>query len=119
MQFFDEAHGAETTTHIFKPAITALCSHALIEHLCLRTLGIFGVPVARSEYRVFDGEPAIVIERFDRHRVGDRLLRAHQEDLCEATAALPAEKYSVTSLDVVTALRRGGAREADVEVFVR
>lgn len=114
-----EAHGAEPTTHILKPGITALRSQALIEHLCLRTLGLFGLPVARSEYRVFDGEPAIVIERFDRRRVDGRLLRVHQEDLCQATSTLPADKYSVTALDVVTTLRRGGAPEADVEVFVR
>lgn len=114
-----EAHGAEPTTHILKPGIAALRSQALIEHVCLRVLGLFGLPVARSEYRVFAGEPAIVIERFDRRRVDGRLLRVHQEDLCQATSTLPADKYSVTALDVVTALRRGNASEMDVETFVR
>lgn len=114
-----EAHGAEPTTHILKPGITALRSQALVEHLCLRTLSLLGLPVARSEFRLFDGEPAIVIERFDRRRVDGRLVRVHQEDLCQATSTLPADKYSVTALDVVTALRRGGAPEEDVESFVR
>lgn len=114
-----EAHGTEPTTHIIKPGITALHSQALIEHVCLQTFRLFGLPVARSQFRVFDGEPAIVIERFDRHRYEGTLVRAHQEDLCQATSTLPADKYSVTAADAVTTLRRGGAPAADVETFVR
>lgn len=114
-----EAHGSEPTTHIIKPDITALRSQALIEHVCLQTFRLFGLPVAHSEFHVFDGQPAIVIERFDRQRLGGRLMRAHQEDLCQATSTLPSDKYSVTGTQVVDTMRRGGAAEADIEVFVR
>jgi serine/threonine-protein kinase HipA len=41
----------------------------------------------------FDGERAIVLERFDRVRRAEGWLRIHQEDLCQALGVNPSRKY--------------------------
>lgn len=89
-----EAHGAAATTHIFKPGIKRLKFQALVEHLTMRAASLAGVTVAPSEYRQFDGQWAIVIERFDRALdLGDEIRRLHQEDFCQATGRTPDRKY--------------------------
>jgi serine/threonine-protein kinase HipA len=49
----------------------------------------------RTEFTRFgDGEPAIVIERYDRVVLDDGgVLRLHQEDFCSASGRLPSKKY--------------------------
>ncbi|MFC7375434.1 HipA domain-containing protein [Brachybacterium sp. GCM10030268] len=114
------AHGAEPTTHIVKPGVRGLNKQALIEHVSLRTFQILGMPTAPSQYMLFDGEPAIVVARFDRVPTPDgQLLRAHQEDLCQATSTLPGAKYNVTAKDVVELLTLHGASGMDIITFVR
>lgn len=114
-----EARGTAATTHIIKPGITALSSQALTEHVCLRAFERLGLPTAASTFLRFDGEPAIVVERYDRIRADGTLYRVHQEDLCQATSTLPSDKYRVTASDVVTTLRRGGASELHVVTFAQ
>jgi serine/threonine-protein kinase HipA len=41
----------------------------------------------------FDGEPAIVVSRYDRVLVGDSWLRVHQEDCCQALGRSRDRKY--------------------------
>lgn len=86
-------HGAAATTHILKPAIAGFDDHDLNEHLCLRAAAHAGLLVARSEVVTFGEEQAVAVERFDRIRRGDRVVRVHQEDLCQALGRHPAEKY--------------------------
>lgn len=57
---------------------------ALNEHICLSALRRLGIPAAHTEYREFDGEPAVVVERFDRVSVDGMVQRRHAEDLCQA-----------------------------------
>src|SRR5690606_31271733 len=61
-----KATGAEPTTHIVKPGIADYRAQALNEHLCLDALRRLGLPAVESRYLEFDGEPAIVVERYDR-----------------------------------------------------
>lgn len=86
--------GRTPTTHILKPpAMARFGGFAENEHLCLQLAARLGLPAARSEVRRFDGEVAIVVERYDRVRSGDGWLRLHQEDFCQALAVHPDEKY--------------------------
>lgn len=85
--------GRAPTTHIVKPPIEAFDGHAENEHVCLALARALGLPAAASQVRVFDGEVAIVVERYDRVRVGDTIRRLHQEDMCQALGLPPTGKY--------------------------
>lgn len=117
-----EATGAEPTTHIFKPGIHDFQDQALNEHLCLRTLGIVGLDVAKTEYADFDGTSALVISRYDRAEVGGRVERLHQEDFCQATSTMPRNKYESnrgpSALVIIQAMRDARAAESEVQKFV-
>lgn len=103
--------GSAATTHIFKGGIVHLELQALNEFLCLKLARACGVPAARVEYLTFDGEPAVVVERFDRVRnARGEVVRIHQEDLCQALGVLPENKYAQyggPSTPEVTALLLG------------
>jgi serine/threonine-protein kinase HipA len=49
--------------------------------MCHRTVARFGE------------ESAIVVDRYDRHPADGRLIRIHQEDMCQALGINPARKY--------------------------
>ena len=85
--------GSIPTTHILKPAIAGLDDHDLNEHLCLRGADNAGLVVAQSRVVRFRDETAVVVDRYDRTIVGGRVVRVHQEDLCQAVGVLPASKY--------------------------
>ena len=93
-------HGITATTHILKPQIGRLPSGIDLsnsvdnEHLCLKLVGAFGLPVAKTVIKNFAGKRALVIERFDRFWTKDgRLLRIPQEDCCQALSVPPSRKY--------------------------
>ncbi len=105
-----EAKGSAPTTHIVKPGIGRLHHQALVEHATMRAAAALGVNVAKTEYVEFDGQPAIVVERFDRIQLpSGAVQRIHQEDLCQATGRMPEFKYEEdggpTSRDMAQILR--------------
>ena len=82
------------TTHIIKPALAGFDDHHLNEVLCQRAAGHLGLPAARSELIELGDVRAIVSTRYDRASGQDgRLHRLHQEDLCQALAVAPSQKY--------------------------
>lgn len=85
--------GRTPTTHILKPPLADFEGFAENEHLCLRLAGALGLPVSRSEVRRFGDEIAIVVERYDRVPLGDRIMRVHQEDFCQALSVPSRIKY--------------------------
>lgn len=85
--------GRMSTTHILKPPSTEHAGFAENEHLCLALAAALGLGAAKSKVRSFDGEVAIVVERFDRLPQGATSRRIHQEDLCQAMSVLPWNKY--------------------------
>lgn len=52
-----------------------------------------GLIVPNSNVLRFQDEVAIVVERYDRARVGSRWVRIHQEDMCQAFGLHPTRKY--------------------------
>jgi serine/threonine-protein kinase HipA len=85
--------GSAATSHILKPAVAGLDDHDLNEHLCLDAAGRAGLVVARTRVARFDEESAIVVDRYDRRPADGRLIRVHQEDMCQALGINPARKY--------------------------
>jgi serine/threonine-protein kinase HipA len=87
--------GATPTTHILKPpAQKELDGFDINEHLCLRLARELGLAVAQSSLRKFDGQEVLIVERYDRRRLQDgRMIRLHQEDVCQALAITPLRKY--------------------------
>ena len=61
-----QARGAEPTTHIFKPGVAGVRGQGLNEHLTMTAARLLGLDAVETRYDEFDGEPAIVITRYDR-----------------------------------------------------
>ncbi len=115
--------GRTPTTHILKPPTGEWGGFAQNEHFCLRLAQKLGLPVATSRVQRFDEELAIVVERYDRLPVGDRIVRVHQEDLCQSLGVHPAVKYQSEGgpgvPEVVEALRTySSSSEEDVQTFL-
>jgi serine/threonine-protein kinase HipA len=114
--------GRLATTHILKPAITGLDDHDLNEHICLRAARMLGLRAVTSKVMDFDGERSVVVERYDRELDHDgRVVRIHQEDLCQATATHPSHKYQSDGgpgpIDIVRILRdQMPHRQSEVDV---
>lgn len=87
--------GAAATTHIFKPGVLGLDGQALVEFISMRTAEELGLPAAHVCFRHFEDEPAIIVERYDRIRMPDgKVVRRHQEDVCQALGVSPLCKYA-------------------------
>ena len=87
--------GKTPTTHILKPpAQPDLDGFEINEHFCLNLAAELGIAAAQSRVQQFRGQPAIVVERYDRARDEEgNVFRVHQEDACQALAVPPWMKY--------------------------
>jgi len=88
-----EPFGSAPSTHIFKPGVRGYENSDITEHLTMRVASKLGMNVARTEIREFAGEHVLVVERFDRVRKDESILRIHQEDLAQATGTSVLKKY--------------------------
>jgi len=86
-------YGDEPTNVIVKPSLPGLDDHVVNEHLCLEAARRCGLPAAASRVERFGEHRVFVTLRFDRVRADGRLLRVHQEDLCQALGVSPTGKY--------------------------
>lgn len=115
--------GRIPTTHILKPPTGPFDGHAENELFCLMLAQELGLPAANATVQRFEGEVAIVIERYDRIRTEQGLVRVHQEDMCQALGILPTRKYENEGgpgvRKIVELLRDVSvAREEDVRTFL-
>jgi serine/threonine-protein kinase HipA len=101
--------GSMATSHILKPAVAGLDDHDLNEHLCLDAARRAGLVVARTRVDHFGDESAIVVDRYDRRPLDGRLLRVHQEDVCQALGLHPSRKYQ----------NEGGPGPRDIAQLIR
>lgn len=85
--------GAIPSTHIVKPAIPGMLDQDLVEAVSLRTAAGLGLRTASCFIEEFDDERGIVVRRYDRVHRNDRWQRVHQEDMCQAMAIWPGQKY--------------------------
>ena len=102
--------GSAATTHIFKNGIGGSAMEALDEFVCMRAARYAGVSVASVSIDTFEDERALIIDRFDRLIQDGRVVRNHQEDLCQALSVMPSQKYTSdggpTTRDVLMLLGR-------------
>ncbi|WP_300680844.1 HipA domain-containing protein [Nocardioides sp.] len=117
-----EPLGTAPSTHIIKPGITGMTSQAAVEFATTRAAARLGLRTTSIEYADFEGQEAVVIERFDRVRLtpADRILRLHQVDLCMAAGVMPGRKYERDrgpSAAALASIVRRHTREADVVRF--
>lgn len=85
--------GRTPTNRILKPPAGDLRDFAENEHLCLSLASALGLGAASSRVQHFEGEVAIVLERFDRVLYDGAWRRIHQEDICQALGVHPLRKY--------------------------
>ena len=92
--------GTTPTTHIFKTQIGQLSNGMDLtqsvenEYLCLNIVRQYGLPVADATIECFDGEIALVVERFDRKKLDtNQIIRLPQEDFCQALSYPSTKKY--------------------------
>jgi serine/threonine-protein kinase HipA len=80
------------------------------EHFFMSMAQACGLRVARTSL-VTDatGAPGLLVERFDRRRVGRRWVGVHQEDACQLLDRYPADKYRVSVNDLADAFERSAA----------
>lgn len=119
-------HGTTPSTHIIKPASVErrradqarLLYPSLVanEAFCMVLARHAGLSVAPVTVRPIGGEPALIVERYDRAGSGAGVTRVHQEDFGQALGISPLRKYQ----------REGGpgldryrtlVRQASVEVI--
>ncbi|QOR71598.1 type II toxin-antitoxin system HipA family toxin [Ruania alkalisoli] len=108
--------GRSASTHIVKPGIYGLDQGDLNEHLTMRAASLLGLSVANSRVEQFDDERVVVVERYDRRRRADGVVRLHQEDLAQALGVHPARKYQSEGgpglMQIVDAIRQARGRDA-------
>jgi serine/threonine-protein kinase HipA len=82
------------STHILKPEIRDYPQTVENEAFCMRIAKNLGMDVADVETITVGGRRLIVVSRYDRvvTPTGE-VERIHQEDFCQATGMLPAQKY--------------------------
>ena len=121
--------GPTPTSHIFKPAMQEGPNGADFsdtpwnEWLCLTLCRALGLETANAEVQLFDEEPVIVLERFDRTWQEGVLYRLPQEDICQALGVSPARKYQSDGgpgiLNVLEFLNGAVAPHQDRLTFMR
>jgi serine/threonine-protein kinase HipA len=88
----------------------------------LRLASSAGLDAARAEPLQIGGRPCLYVERFDRAIDGSgRIVRIHQEDMCQALGIAPVDKYEVSGgpsiAAIVQLLRDTGSRRAAADIL--
>ncbi|RWX78578.1 type II toxin-antitoxin system HipA family toxin [Neorhizobium lilium] len=107
----------QATTHILKPPIARFKGTTENEAFVMRLAADIGLDVAPIEPRSAEGRSFLLIERYDRVRDDNGVVRRiHQEDFCQALGVPPETKYASeggpTFKDCFELLRRVSARPA-------
>lgn len=85
--------GSTASTHIIKPAVRDFDGLVFNEAFCLALAAAVGLPTTAFSVGRIDDIDYLAVERFDRSVDGERVLRIHQEDFCQALGIPPERKY--------------------------
>lgn len=99
--------GAWATTHILKPPIrSAIPLPHTVENeaFCMQLARDLGLVVPQAEIRTIRNQSFYLVARFDRQRQGDRVVRLHQEDTCQALGIEANLKYEESGGPGLTAI---------------
>jgi serine/threonine-protein kinase HipA len=88
----------------------------------LRLAASAGLDAARAEPLEIGGRPCLYVERFDRAIDGSgRIVRIHQEDMCQALGIVPVDKYEASGGPSIAAmiqlLRDTGSPRAAADII--
>lgn len=102
-----EPRGGSASTHILKPT-SRWEGSARNEALVMAIAQAVGLTEVGCWVEDHGGVEVFVAERYDRRIVDGRVVRSHQEDVCQALGIRPADKYGLgrPSLKITPALRR-------------
>ena len=82
------------SSHILKPAISAVEGSVFNEGFCLALAAQMKFPAATAAIHRTANRVYLLVERYDRvHQPGGDLQRLHQEDFCQALGIAPEYKY--------------------------
>lgn len=116
---WNQVIGGYPSTHILKPQLEKKPTVIFDEEYGSRLARGLGLATFDTRIEVFDGLPALVVERFD--RVGGA--RVHQEDFNQALGASGNQKYQeiggVVSLERVAQTLRSVAGAEDIHALAR
>lgn len=123
---FGQPLGGAPSTCLLKPDYGLYEGLAANEAFCMRVAAAAGLDVATAEVIQVGPTPCLYVERFDR-AIDDegRVVRTHQEDMCQALGILPAAKYEENegpSVAGIVGLLRSPASAraaADINAFVK
>jgi serine/threonine-protein kinase HipA len=86
--------GTTPSTHILKPAPKERYPGLVLnEAYCLVLAKEAGLSVSKMDLIDIGGTPALMLERYDRARTGEGVIRVHQEDFCQALRVPIDKKY--------------------------
>lgn len=106
----------EPSTHLIKPEPARFPGLAANEAFCLALARAVGLDAARGEWRVVEGRPFLLVERYDRIAGQGGTARLHQEDFAQALCVPSNRKYAAeggpTLRDSFALLRRAATRPA-------
>ncbi len=129
-----EPRGRTPSTHIIKPPMPGLEGQVENEHFCLRLAQALDLKTCESSVELIGNKPNIVTARYDRLRIrngrrapltesGGRVVRIHQEDMCQAMGVDPAKKYQAEGgpgmQDIMNLLAGSGDSATDRARFMR
>jgi len=94
------------------------------EYLCMQIIDALGLPSAQARIADFDGQRALVVERFDRCWTNDQwLLRLPQEDCRQALSIPPPRKYESEGgpsiVDILEFLKGSDNPPEDQSLFIK
>lgn len=109
------------STCLLKPEPGEYEDLAANEAFCMDVASRLGLEVAATEVVEVGGRRCLYAERFDRARDGEgRVVRLHQEDMCQALGVMPAAKYEQdggpSAAGAIELLRRLGSPRAAVDI---
>jgi serine/threonine-protein kinase HipA len=90
--------GGAASTRILKPDNPRLPGSVQNEALCMVLARLCGLETASVTTGLAGQRQYLLVSRFDRYAVDNRLLRLHQEDFCQALGRPPGAKYQHNSV---------------------
>ena len=80
------------STHILKSSARGFDGIVENEAFCMALAERVGIPVPKTSIRR-NRHVLLFVDRYDRRKQGNRIIRLHQEDVCQALGILPDQKY--------------------------
>lgn len=85
--------GGAPSTHILKPMHRDFPSLVENEYFCLQLAKKIGLNTAEAVLHSVDGQPYLLVKRYDRINSAKGIERLHQEDFCQALGIVSEMKY--------------------------